>query len=259
MSASRNLLTNLRVKITIYILIGAVVFSGVIILVTSHFLRQTLTDSLVNQGRIVASSIAELAAEKLIEEDQVGLKKISEKYRYYLSNEYIIIVDADYNIITDTYNGNVPGALRDGSVFQDVDLAGGGQFVKRLTTVDEREVYDIILPIEEGLLGYVRIGLKKAYVDEQIQNTLFYIGVIIVIGTLAAILVALMIITVQVTRPVIHLANAAEEISLGNFDTPVNLNINNELQMLAAAIDRMRESLKSSLERLKTRSTIGRF
>ncbi|MCB0260196.1 MAG: HAMP domain-containing protein, partial [Calditrichaeota bacterium] len=112
---------------------------------------------------------------------------------------------------------------------------------------------------EEGLLGYVRIGLKKAYVDEQIQNTLFYIGVIIVIGTLAAILVALMIITVQVTRPVIHLANAAEEISLGNFDTPVNLNINNELQMLAAAIDRMRESLKSSLERLKTRSTIGRF
>ncbi|MCB0289280.1 MAG: HAMP domain-containing protein [Calditrichaeota bacterium] len=259
MAASRNLLTNLRVKITIYILIGAVVFSGVIILVTSHFLRQTLTDSLVNQGRIVASSIAELAAEKLIEEDQVGLKKISEKYRYYLSNEYIIIVDADYNIITDTYNGNVPGALRDGSVFQDVDLAGGGQFVKRLTTVDEREVYDIILPIEEGLLGYVRIGLKKAYVDEQIQNTLFYIGVIIVIGTLAAILVALMIITVQVTRPVIHLANAAEEISLGNFDTPVNLNINNELQMLAAAIDRMRESLKSSLERLKTRSTIGRF
>ena len=259
MAASRNLLTNLRVKITIYILIGAVVFSGVIILVTSHFLRQTLTDSLVNQGRIVASSIAELAAEKLIEDDQVGLKKISEKYRYYLSNEYIIIVDADYNIITDTYNGNVPGALRDGSVFQDVDLAGGGQFVKRLTTVDEREVYDIILPIEEGLLGYVRIGLKKAYVDEQIQNTLFYIGVIIVIGTLAAILVALMIITVQVTRPVIHLANAAEEISLGNFDTPVNLNINNELQMLAAAIDRMRESLKSSLERLKTRSTIGRF
>ncbi|MCB0259438.1 MAG: hypothetical protein KDE62_06925, partial [Calditrichaeota bacterium] len=96
MAASRNLLTNLRVKITIYILIGAVVFSGVIILVTSHFLRQTLTDSLVNQGRIVASSIAELAAEKLIEEDQVGLKKISEKYRYYLSNEYIIIVDADY-------------------------------------------------------------------------------------------------------------------------------------------------------------------
>lgn len=259
MAASRSLLTNLRVKITIYILIGAVVFSGVIILVTSHFLRQTLTDSLVNQGRIVASSIAELAAEKLIEEDQVGLKKISEKYRYYLSNEYIIIVDADYNIITDTYNGNVPGALRDGSVFQDVDLAGGGQFVKRLMTVDEREVYDIILPIEEGLLGYVRIGLKKAYVDEQIQNTLFYIGVIIVIGTLAAILVALMIITVQVTRPVIHLANAAEEISLGNFDTPVNLNVNNELQMLAAAIDRMRESLKSSLERLKTRSTIGRF
>lgn len=259
MAASRSLFTNLRVKITIYILIGAVVFSGVIIFVTSHFLRQTLTDSLVNQGRIVASSIAELAAEKLIEEDQVGLKKISEKYRYYLSNEYIIIVDADYNIITDTYNGNVPAALRDGSVFQDVDLAGGEQFTKRLMTVEDREVYDIILPIEEGLLGYVRIGLKKAYVDEQIQNTLFYIGVIIVIGTLAAILVALMIITVQVTRPVIHLANAAEEISLGNFDTPVNLNINNELQILAAAIDRMRESLKSSLERLKTRSTIGRF
>ena len=91
------------------------------------------------------------------------------------------------------------------------------------------------------------------------QTTLLYIGFIILLGTLAAIALALFVITTQVTRPVIALANAAKEISLGNFNASVELNVQNELQILASAIDRMRESLKTSLERLKTRSTIGRF
>ena len=72
MNESGSFFSSLRVKISLYILLGALVLSGVIIWVTSHYLNQTLTDSLVSQGRIVANSIAELAAEKLIEEDVVG-------------------------------------------------------------------------------------------------------------------------------------------------------------------------------------------
>ncbi|RMI02429.1 MAG: hypothetical protein D6681_10450, partial [Calditrichaeota bacterium] len=58
---------SLRIKIAVYILIGALIFSGVIFFVLSYYLNKTLTESMENQGRIVASSIAELAAEKLIE------------------------------------------------------------------------------------------------------------------------------------------------------------------------------------------------
>lgn len=259
MANSNSMLNNLRVKISLYILIGAVVFSGVIIFVTSHFLQKILTESLVKQGQIVASSIAELAAEKMIDNDKIGLKKISEKFRYTLSNEYIIIIDPEYNVVTDSYNGNIPLELTDNTVYQKFETSEVEGFSNELLQIGGNDIYDVILPIEEGLLGFVRVGLKKSFVDQQIQETLLYIGIVVAIGTLAAILVALMVITVQITRPVLHLANAAKEISLGNFNTPINLNIKNELNILAAAIDRMRESLKTSLDRLKTRSTMGRF
>lgn len=250
---------NLRVRIAIYILIGAVLFSGLVIFVASFYLNRTLTDSLIMQGRIIASSISELSAERLIEEDAVGLRKILENYRNYLSNEYVIIVDADYNLAAHTYTGEVPPELNDPAIYDSFDFSEGQQFVQNQIVVDGREIYDITLPIKEGLLGFVRVGLRKAYVDNQVRTPLLYIGLIIALGALAAIAVALMIVTVQVTRPVLHLADAAKEISMGNFDAPVQVTVKNELQILAEAIDRMRESLKTSLDRLKSKSTIGRF
>ncbi|MGH1363033.1 MAG: HAMP domain-containing protein [Calditrichia bacterium] len=263
MAESTGLFNNLRFKITLYILIGAIVFSGVIIAVTSSFLGDTLQKSLEEQGRIIAGSIAELAAEKLIEEDVVGLKKILEKYRYYLSNEYILIVDADYAVVSDTYNGQLPAELSSGpetnAIYENYDFSSGEVYSVTPNKVQEREVYDITYPIKDGLLGFVRVGLRKSFIDEQINRTLLLIGAVIAIGTLIIILVALAVITVQVTRPVIKLTEAANEISMGNFNAPIEVKAKNELQVLAVAIDRMKESLKTSLTRLKTKSTIGRF
>ncbi|RMF60310.1 MAG: HAMP domain-containing protein [Calditrichaeota bacterium] len=257
----RRWFNNLRSKIAVFILVGAVIFSALIIFVTSYYLDRTLTESLINQGKIVGRSIAELAAVRIIEEDRSGLKKIIEDFRSQvarglLANEYILILDDQNNIIADTYNGNIPEELK--KMSDNNDLAEELNQIQQIQVGDE-ELYDIQIPIKEGLLGFVRVGLKKSFVDSRVNSTLFYIAFIIALGTLAALISALIIITVQVTRPVTQLANAAQEISLGNFNTSVKINVQNELQILAAAIDRMRESLKTSLEKLKTRSTIGRF
>ena len=187
------------------------------------------------------------------------MKKIVEKYRYYVSNQYILIIDPTNTVVTDTYNGNIPPELANDAVYTNFDFASGKEYEVNLLEVQGSEIYDIILPVKEGLLGFVRVGLKKSVIEEQVQTTILYIAGIIALGTIVAIAVALMILTVQVIRPVAHLANAAREISLGIFNTPVNIGVKNELQTLAASIDRMKESLKTSLERLKTRSTIGRF
>lgn len=281
MAEKRSIFMSLRFKITIYILIGALVFSGIVIAVTSISLNKTLATSYVSQSKIIANSIGKLMAAEMIggEEDMMGVKKTLEDFRQYLNstviqNEYIMIVDPDHHIVAEITATNQEGML---DAFKSEHESGNCAYCKFLETgefyvhekqggelpplvqVNSQEVFDIRVPIEEGMIGFVDIGLKKSFVDAQVKKTLIYIGIIIGIGTLAAIVVALIIITIQVTRPVIRLANAAEEISLGNFNTPVNINVKNELQILAAAIDRMKESLKTSLERLKTRSTLGRF
>jgi HAMP domain-containing protein len=281
MAKSRSLFTNLRFKITLYILIGALVFSGIVIVVTSISLNKTLATSYVSQSTIIASSIGKLMAPEMIgvEIDDMGIRKTLEDFRQYLNsgsiqNEYILVADPEHEVVAyitatnqdvviegfkeEHESGNCAFCrfLETGEFYENEKQ---GKALPPIRTINSGEVYDIRIPIEEGMIGYVAIGLKKSFVDQKVQTTLVYIGIIIAVGALAALVVALAIITVQVTRPVIKLANAAEEISLGNFDTPIDIKVKNELQILAAAIDRMKESLKTSLDRLKTRSTIGRF
>jgi len=254
MTINFSLLKSLRAKITIYMIIGAVIFSGIIIAAINYYMGKTLTEALIEQGRIVGMNISEIAAEKLIVEDIYSLKMNIERYRHYSNIEYIIIEDFNHQIKTDTYNGDVPRELIGANNF---DVTEAAEYSIQMVTINEsgssHDVYDILVPIKEGLMGFARVGMKKSYVDSQIQKTILYLGIITTIGILLSILVALAIITTQITKPVLYLAKGAENISLGNLDFPMELKVKNELQILASAIDRMRESLKTCLERMKSR------
>lgn len=250
---------SLRVKITIFVVAGTVIFSSMMIAAIYYYLGKTLTQSLIEQGRIVGMNLAELAAEKLVVEDIVSLRMNIEKYRHYSNIEYIIVEDFNHQIQADTYNGDVPQELINANSF---DISENSdhhiQLVSFKVNSSNKSFYDILVPIKEGLMGFARVGMKKSYVDEEIQKTLLYLGIITSAGILVSIFVALVIITTQITRPVLYLTKAAENISLGNLDLSIDIKVKNELQILASAIDRMRESLKTCLERIKTRA-INRY
>lgn len=246
---------NLRVKIALFIIVSAIFFSGILIMVISTYLNRTLTESLIEQGKIVGTNISEMAAEKLIEDDMVALRRNIEKYRRYSNIEYIIIEDFDRNIKADTYNGQVPPELIGANK---ITAGEGSESHIELITVREQgkenDIFDILVPVKEGLLGFSRVGMKKSYVDQRVNETVLFVGMVIGAGILFSLIIALFVVTIQITRPVIYLTKAAEEVSLGNFDKTIEINVNNELQSLAAAIDRMRESLRTSIERMNARS-----
>jgi nitrate/nitrite-specific signal transduction histidine kinase len=119
--------------------------------------------------------------------------------------------------------------------------------------LDSMQLYDISQPIKEGLLGFVRIGLKKSYVDKKIKQTLIFLVLVFMIGTFLAITLTLFIITLQFSRPIAYLTEMAHRISMGDLSTRIKLKNRNEIGILGDAIERMRESLKTSIERLQGR------
>ncbi|MBN2366744.1 MAG: HAMP domain-containing protein [Calditrichaeota bacterium] len=244
---------SLRLKIAVFILIGTLIFSAIILYITHHYVYRTLTDSLIEQGHIVATNISELAAEKIIEEDIISLKTIIEKNKYNSNIEYILIEDFSGTILTDTYNANIPSAIITGhseTEFNDERNYG----IKLISGQNPgTEIYDIKQPIKEGLLGFVRVGMKKSFVDDKIGETIIYLSLVFLIGTFLAITLTIFIITLQFSRPIAHLTDMAYKISMGDFNKPVRVQVKNEIGILAEAIERMRESLKSSIERLKNR------
>ncbi len=244
--------SSLRWKITLLILFGAIVFSVITLFITYRYVNNLLTDSLIEQGRIVAGNLAEIAAEKLIEEDIVALRSTIEKYKYYSNIEYIIVEDFNHQIKTDTYNEAVPKEINYHNVYE--EFTDNNTSVKLIELDSQNiEVYDILLPIKEGLLGFVRIGMKKSYVDEKIEETILYLSLVFGIGIFLAIILVLFIITLQITRPIVYLTEEASKISMGDFDRPVNIKVKNEIRILADSIERMRESLKTSIDRLSKR------
>jgi methyl-accepting chemotaxis protein len=244
---------SLRIKIAIFVFIGTVLFSSLILFLTYRYVNDTLTESLIEQGRIVAANIAELAAEKIIVEDMVELKAIIEKYKYYSNIEYILIENFSGQIETDTYNNQVPSEIRSGHPETDFSEDPGYAVKLIILNLQNNQIYDIKQSIKEGLLGYVRVGMKKSFVDEKIRETIIYLSIVFLIGTFLAIILTIFIITLQFSRPIAHLTEMAYKISMGEFDKPVRVSVKNEIGILAEAIERMRESLKSSIERLKNR------
>jgi HAMP domain-containing protein len=241
---------SLRIRIVLFLLLGTIVFTSITLFLTYNYINKTLTESLIEQGSIVAANIAEIAAEKLIEEDLVALRSTIEKYKYYSNIEYILIENFNDEIVVDTYNGNVPNEIIMGHPQR--ETTDDRQYTVELVNTYTLgiQTYDIKQPVKEGLLGFVRVGMRKSYVDGKIKETITYLGLVFLIGIFLAIILAIFIVTLQISRPIAHLTDMAYKISMGDFNKPVRVSVKNEIGILAEAIERMRVSLKSALDRL---------
>jgi len=56
-----------------------------------------------------------------------------------------------------------------------------------------------------------------------------------------------------VIRPILYLSEVADKISMGELDTPVQVEGKGEVRVLAESIERMQTSVKAAIERLQKR------
>jgi HAMP domain-containing protein len=96
-------------------------------------------------------------------------------------------------------------------------------------------------------LGWLKADSHNA----AIQHVFLIIG-FLATGLLLAIAAATWFAN-QTAKPIVALTQAADRISLGELETPITSDQNNELGDLAGAVERMRVSLKTAIERLRKR------
>jgi HAMP domain-containing protein len=105
------------------------------------------------------------------------------------------------------------------------------------------------MPILDGQLGAVHVGLWADTVQQDVRGTLLPI-----IGLIAACLVIGIAISVIIAgktiRPILELKLSADEISRGNLDASVSVQGDDEVGELARSLERMRASLKAAMLRL---------
>ena len=162
---------------------------------------------------------------------------------------YILIETSEDSVLVDTYNGDIPPELLEKSK-ESIDLEKPPELV--YISRADMDCFDIWQPVEEGYLGYIRIGMKKDYIDQSIyQTNLIFISAITLLGIIVVLFLANRII-----KPILYLTVRADDISKGELEEKVSVSTNDEIESLAQALERLRESVKIALDRLKKQQTL---
>jgi HAMP domain-containing protein len=243
---------SLRWKISGILVFSNIFLGAIIIFIVHRSVTETLENELIERGNTIAINLSHYTGELILEEDDIGLTEIISSLLSYETAQYILIQSSDGQIISDTFNGNIPKELQIREVRLEINEYDPQLIL--LTDLNE-ECYDIVVPVEEGSLGFIRIGMKRSYVADKVKETSTYIILSILIVTLIGIIIVYFLAN-KIINPILKLAKRANEISTGKLEDKVTIKTNDEINYMAEAVERLRESLNIALARLNKNKTI---
>jgi len=96
------------------------------------------------------------------------------------------------------------------------------------------------------------VQLQKSYSDE--YNKRFLLLLLILIAVMVVLFIVIYIYASRsIVRPIKHLSEVADRISMGDLNATVDVNAKGEIGVLAQSIERMQTSVKAAIERLQKR------
>ncbi|HEX2863636.1 MAG TPA: HAMP domain-containing protein, partial [Deinococcales bacterium] len=101
-------------------------------------------------------------------------------------------------------------------------------------------------------LGTVIVGMTSQTVQNRVLSTITGTLLASVLPILLAFLLAAWL-SRNITQGIVALVRSADRISLGDMEAPIEVHANDELRELGEALERMRTSLRESMERLRRR------
>ena len=123
-------------------------------------------------------------------------------------------------------------------------VQGTDLIVAATTYIDE---FSSPARIIEGRIEWVEKGYLEAY---EIRTKMFYF---IMLVALVFMLMFVYFYSRSVIGPIRYLSEAADRISMGDLDTPIQIKAKGEVGLLAESIERMQMSVKAAIERLQKR------
>lgn len=224
-------------------------FSGLILLLGALVIGIVyyLTDSALHRqvdlrAVAIATNLSDASAAYVSRRNTLELDALIAKYGRLNGVAYAYIQDPKGEIVATSLQP-FPSELK--------DLTGIERRTanSRVTTIRGKSVYDTRVPVLEGQLGTVHVGLWADSVQADVRGTVLTIVGLIALCLAAGIGLSLLLAS-KAIQPILELKASADEISRGQLDTPVTIQSNDEVGELARSLERMRASLKAAMIRL---------
>lgn len=195
-----------------------------------------LSQQLQKRGSELAAHVALAGGNYILMEDLYTLYELAAQTA--ASSEdvrYIMIMDSNRRLLAHTFHGGIPVGLMG-------DMPDAAQPKMQLLTSNEGLIHDIVVPIENGAVGFVRVGMTEAHtrraMNQHIRDALLTVLAICVMAVFLSSRISALI-----TQPVRNLAEVAESITQGNLEIRANIADRGEVGRLAASFNDMTTSL----------------
>lgn len=214
---------SLRNKIFLATVGVVLLISGAIALLARGILVGSLSRELEMRGAAIAQSIAERGGGYILDKNRPGLVSLvfdaAQLGERKALISYIFITDNEGRLIAHTFIRPFPADLLAAGIAGDSQAT-----VARPVSVADVDAVDVSVPVQEGIytLGRVHVGLKQSHIDSLVGKLrltfLGFISLVVVIIFLIA-----LILSGYVVNPLSKLTRAAESISRGRLDAPLDL------------------------------------
>ena len=227
------------------LIVGSIFICGLIIggtmLRTAY---NSLETGLVRSGQEIATSMAAVISNDILLDDRFALhERMSKTLEANDQIRYIVVTNSDGEVLASTFidglpKGLPPVRLPDGETGMDVMAFSS----------NEGTIREILVPIDDGFLGYIRMGMaEKQFMTDLQEKCLLAILLVLMVCVAAAILATRY--ANEFLKPVARLSFAVKQMDKGKYGIQVPVTSQDEVGRLANTFNRMSTGLQSTIER----------
>lgn len=244
---------SVRMKI-LGIVLGFIVLLGAGVTIQARYaLTQTMTAQLEEQSVSISRDLAARAADPILLNDLLRLHDLLDETLANNHNvRYAFLLDSRGQVIASTFAGGFPLDLLTLNAAQPSD-----HHHTSLIQTDEGLIWDTAVPILDGKVGTARIGLSDASMQAALSTLTAQFLLTILLVSTTGVLVAIFL-TWILTRPILSLAHATQEVAKGDFTQRVKRWANDEIGDLADAFNKMTDELAHTDELRRERESLRR-
>ncbi|MBI5873078.1 MAG: GAF domain-containing protein [Candidatus Omnitrophica bacterium] len=234
---------SLRIKILRLVIPMIVVLGILFIFVVLNVFQKQIKREVEARSKFISRKIADDAIGYIVKDNIIGLTSYLDgvisldKELAQPNLAYIFILDKSGNIIAHTFGDTFPIELKD------ANKTGSNKRENWVLLETEKGlVLDIAVPVQNGVLGYVRLGVSEQYVVNVINHAMLLMAGIIILSVISVSVLVLFFVN-NWFKPIGELTKGVGIIGAGDLLYKVGVKSNDEVGQLASAFDKMTENL----------------
>ncbi len=219
-------------KFSIAIAAIVAVFGSTNLYLLNKSVYQLFESELTHHGLTTAKIIAERSVEPILYDDLAALNNlVTDQIRIDSNFAYVFILDSKNNVLAHTFKNSVPSKLIEANFLINKKSSNTVRLKDNKTS---KEIRDIAIPVLNGTLGVVRVGLFEDNYTKNIStsNAIFIKMVVLFLffGISAALFFAFII-----TTPIKYITKTSEKFNLKSFNIPSNKEDNAQFRLKRVA------------------------